>query len=204
MFVILQWRPYHLITLARRRGVHGMVFGPLGSVLTDISFWLSFVYFPFENLLLHRDDLHTPSSPYFPVRAQLEGFEGPFFYNVISHLFAHVRNQFFFCWHFGRTVELLVGGIYLCNCGVWLNWKRIIRCCGEVEDYMANMIVAQLLYLDAVDPKKVCILSFLFLEVFVKLISFIADELVSVRSPLSCPGFGLFKIQTSHCWSKIL
>ncbi|KAE9460457.1 hypothetical protein C3L33_07679, partial [Rhododendron williamsianum] len=67
-----------------------------------------------------RDDLHTPSSPYFPVRAQLEGFEGPFFYNVISHLFEH----------------------------------RIIRCCGEVEDHMANMIVAQLLYLDAVDPKK--------------------------------------------------
>lgn len=63
------------------------------------------MYFPFENLLLHRDDLHTPSSPYFPVRAQLEGFEGPFFYNVISHLFEHVRNQFFF--FVGILVELL-------------------------------------------------------------------------------------------------
>jgi ATP-dependent Clp protease protease subunit len=31
---------------------------------------------------------------------------------------------------------------------------RIIRCGGEVEDDMANTIVAQLLYLDAVDPKK--------------------------------------------------
>ncbi|KAG5514141.1 hypothetical protein RHGRI_035518 [Rhododendron griersonianum] len=68
-----------------------------------------------------RDDLHTPSSPYFPVHAQLEGFEGPpFFHNVISQLFEH----------------------------------RIIRCGGEVEDFMANMIVAQLLYLDAVDPTK--------------------------------------------------
>ncbi|KAI8522575.1 hypothetical protein RHMOL_Rhmol13G0007300 [Rhododendron molle] len=70
-----------------------------------------------------RDDLHTPSSPYFQVHAQGEGFEGPppmLFFNVISQLFEH----------------------------------RIIRCCGEVEDYMANMIVAQLLYLDAVDSKK--------------------------------------------------
>ncbi|KAM7481783.1 hypothetical protein LguiB_006366 [Lonicera macranthoides] len=31
---------------------------------------------------------------------------------------------------------------------------RIIRCGGEVEDEMANTIVAQLLYLDAIDPKK--------------------------------------------------
>ncbi|KAF7119528.1 hypothetical protein RHSIM_Rhsim13G0004600 [Rhododendron simsii] len=73
-----------------------------------------------------RDDLHTPSSPYFPVHAQWEGAEGPplmlqeRFFSVISQLFEH----------------------------------RIIRCGGEVEDYMANMIVAQLLYLDAVDPKK--------------------------------------------------
>ncbi|XP_004300444.1 PREDICTED: ATP-dependent Clp protease proteolytic subunit 5, chloroplastic [Fragaria vesca subsp. vesca] len=31
---------------------------------------------------------------------------------------------------------------------------RIIRCGGAVDDDMANIIVAQLLYLDAVDPKK--------------------------------------------------
>ncbi|KDO81679.1 hypothetical protein CISIN_1g0221612mg [Citrus sinensis] len=31
---------------------------------------------------------------------------------------------------------------------------RIIRCGGPVEDDMANIIVAQLLYLDAVDPNK--------------------------------------------------
>ncbi|XP_010556690.1 PREDICTED: ATP-dependent Clp protease proteolytic subunit 5, chloroplastic [Tarenaya hassleriana] len=31
---------------------------------------------------------------------------------------------------------------------------RIIRCGGSVDDDMANIIVAQLLYLDAVDPKK--------------------------------------------------
>lgn len=33
--------------------------------------------------------------------------------------------------------------------------QRIIRCGGPVEDDMANIIVAQLLYLDAVDPNKV-------------------------------------------------
>eukprot|EP00899_Mesostigma_viride_P027744 jgi/Mesvir1/8154/Mv12465-RA.1 len=32
--------------------------------------------------------------------------------------------------------------------------QRIIRCGGAVDDDMANVIVAQLLYLDAVDPKK--------------------------------------------------
>ncbi|XP_072052563.1 ATP-dependent Clp protease proteolytic subunit 5, chloroplastic-like [Arachis hypogaea] len=31
---------------------------------------------------------------------------------------------------------------------------RIIRCGGAVDDDMANIIVAQLLYLDAVDPNK--------------------------------------------------
>lgn len=31
---------------------------------------------------------------------------------------------------------------------------RIIRCGGPVDDHMANIIVAQLLYLDAVDPNK--------------------------------------------------
>jgi ATP-dependent Clp protease protease subunit len=72
-----------------------------------------------------RDDLQTPSSPYFPVLAQ-QGEEGPppmlqeRFFTVISQLFEH----------------------------------RIIRCGGEVADDMANMIVAQLLYLDAVDPNK--------------------------------------------------
>lgn len=165
MFVILQWRPCYTITLGSQRGLGGMVFGPLGSVLSDSSYWLSSVYCPFENfwILLHRDDLHTPSSPYFPVLAQY-GEEGPppmlqeRFFTVISQLFEHVRNQFFFFFLF--FVGLLkFGGIYLFDLGVWLNRKRIIRCGGEVADDMANMIVAQLLYLDAVDPNKVCILS---------------------------------------------
>lgn len=39
--------------------------------------------------------------------------------------------------------------------------QRIIRCGGAVDDDMANIIVAQLLYLDAVDPKKVCTILFL-------------------------------------------
>lgn len=36
-----------------------------------------------------------------------------------------------------------------------LTVQRIIRCGGAVDDDMANIIVAQLLYLDAVDPTKV-------------------------------------------------
>jgi hypothetical protein len=34
--------------------------------------------------------------------------------------------------------------------------QRIIRCGGAVDDDMANLIVAQLLYLDAADPNRVC------------------------------------------------
>lgn len=33
--------------------------------------------------------------------------------------------------------------------------QRIIRCGGAVDDDMANLIVAQLLYLDAADPNRV-------------------------------------------------
>lgn len=46
------------------------------------------------------------------------------------------------------------------------NWflKRIIRCGGPVDADMANFIVAQLLYLDAVDPNKVCFLVFPFVK----------------------------------------
>ncbi|XP_020520586.1 ATP-dependent Clp protease proteolytic subunit 5, chloroplastic isoform X3 [Amborella trichopoda] len=69
------------------------------------------------------DDLHIPSSPYFPIA---QAGQGPppmvqeRFQSVISQLFQH----------------------------------RIIRCGGAVDDDMANVIVAQLLYLDAVDPYK--------------------------------------------------
>ncbi|KAJ0449819.1 putative endopeptidase Clp [Helianthus annuus] len=38
---------------------------------------------------------------------------------------------------------------------------RIIRCGGAVDDDMANIIVAQLLYLDAVDPTKVFKISYI-------------------------------------------
>ncbi|KAG6426818.1 hypothetical protein SASPL_111052 [Salvia splendens] len=74
--------------------------------------------------LTRWDDLHIPSSPYFPAYAQ--GGQGPppmvqeRFMSVISQLFQY----------------------------------RIIRCGGAVDDDMANIIVAQLLYLDAVDPTK--------------------------------------------------
>jgi hypothetical protein len=45
--------------------------------------------------------------------------------------------------------------------------QRIIRCGGAVDDDMANLIVAQLLYLDAADPNRVCLISqSLFFEKF--------------------------------------
>ncbi|CAH9141125.1 unnamed protein product [Cuscuta epithymum] len=70
-----------------------------------------------------REDLHVPSSPYFPAYAQGQGPPPMLqerFQSVLSQLFQY----------------------------------RIIRCGGAVDDDMANVIVAQLLYLDAVDPTK--------------------------------------------------
>lgn len=71
-----------------------------------------------------RDDLQVPSSPYFPSYAQ--GGQGP--PPMVQERFMSVISQLF---------------LY-----------RIIRCGGAVDDDMANIIVAQLLYLDAVDPSK--------------------------------------------------
>ncbi|XP_072974758.1 ATP-dependent Clp protease proteolytic subunit 5, chloroplastic-like [Typha angustifolia] len=71
-----------------------------------------------------RDDLAMPSSPYFPVEAQ--GGQGP--PPMVQERFQSVISQLF--------------------------QHRIIRCGGAVDDDMANIIVGQLLYLDAVDPTK--------------------------------------------------
>ncbi|XP_042399491.1 ATP-dependent Clp protease proteolytic subunit 5, chloroplastic-like [Zingiber officinale] len=71
-----------------------------------------------------RDDLVVPSSPYFPVMAR--GGQGP--PPMMMERFQSVISQLF--------------------------QHRIIRCGGPVDDDMANIIVAQLLYLDAVDPTK--------------------------------------------------
>ncbi|XP_039128515.1 ATP-dependent Clp protease proteolytic subunit 5, chloroplastic [Dioscorea cayenensis subsp. rotundata] len=71
-----------------------------------------------------RQDLEVPSSPYFPVEAQ--GGQGP--PPMVMERFQSVISQLF--------------------------QHRIIRCGGAVDDDMANIIVAQLLYLDAIDPNK--------------------------------------------------
>ncbi|CAA0831988.1 ATP-dependent Clp protease proteolytic subunit 5-chloroplastic [Striga hermonthica] len=71
-----------------------------------------------------RDDLRMPSSPYFPVNAR--GPRGPS--PMVQERFTSVLSQ--------------------------LLKYRIIRCGGEVNDDMANTIVAQLLCLDAADPTK--------------------------------------------------
>ncbi|CAI9781058.1 unnamed protein product [Fraxinus pennsylvanica] len=71
-----------------------------------------------------RDDLQVPSSPYVPAYAQ--GGQGP--PPMVQERFMSVISQLF--------------------------QHRIIRCGGAVDDDMANIIVAQLLYLDAVNPTK--------------------------------------------------
>ncbi|XP_057979899.1 ATP-dependent Clp protease proteolytic subunit 5, chloroplastic [Malania oleifera] len=71
-----------------------------------------------------RNDLQVPLSPYFPAYAQ--GGQGP--PPMVQERFHSVISQLF--------------------------QHRIIRCGGAVDDDMANIIVAQLLYLDAVDPNK--------------------------------------------------
>lgn len=71
-----------------------------------------------------RDDLQVPSSPYFPVEAQGEQGQPP----MLLESFHSVISQLF--------------------------QRRIIRCGGSIEDEMANIIVTQLLYLDAADPNK--------------------------------------------------
>ncbi|KAK1316162.1 hypothetical protein QJS10_CPA05g00221 [Acorus calamus] len=71
-----------------------------------------------------REDLVVPSSPYFPVEAQAGQGPPP----MVQERFQSVISQLF--------------------------QHRIIRCGGPVDDDMANIIVAQLLYLDAIDPTK--------------------------------------------------
>ncbi|KAL5859251.1 hypothetical protein ACOSQ4_000547 [Xanthoceras sorbifolium] len=72
-----------------------------------------------------REDLQIPSSPYFPANVQAQG---PPPNPMVQERFQSVINQLF--------------------------RHRIIRCGGAVDDDMANLIVAQLLYLDSVDPNK--------------------------------------------------
>ncbi|KAF5195622.1 Atp-dependent clp protease proteolytic subunit [Thalictrum thalictroides] len=72
-----------------------------------------------------RDDLQVPSSAYFPSSAT-QGGQGP--PPMVQERFQSVISQLF--------------------------QHRIIRCGGAVDDDMANIIVAQLLYLDAIDPTK--------------------------------------------------
>ncbi|KMZ59906.1 ATP-dependent Clp protease proteolytic subunit [Zostera marina] len=71
-----------------------------------------------------RDDLVMPSSPFFPVDAQAGQGPPP----LVQEKLQSVISQLF--------------------------QHRIIRCGGAVDDDMANIIVGQLLYLDAIDSNK--------------------------------------------------
>ncbi|KAG5251904.1 NUCLEAR ENCODED CLP PROTEASE family protein [Salix suchowensis] len=79
-----------------------------------------------EGIWSMRDDLQIPSSPFFPAYANGAQGQGP--PPMVHERFQSVIGQLF--------------------------QHRIIRCGGAVDDDMANIIVAQLLYLDAVDPNK--------------------------------------------------
>ncbi|KAK3198885.1 hypothetical protein Dsin_022300 [Dipteronia sinensis] len=79
-----------------------------------------------------RNDLKVPSSPYIPICGQ--GDEGPS--PMVHERFQSVLTQLF--------------------------QYRVIRCGGPVDDDMANILVSQLLYLDAMDPTKVTLVAFLF------------------------------------------
>uniref|UniRef100_A0A2P2MST5 ATP-dependent Clp protease proteolytic subunit n=1 Tax=Rhizophora mucronata TaxID=61149 RepID=A0A2P2MST5_RHIMU len=82
---------------------------------------------PRQGIWSIRDDLTTLSSPYFPAYADGQGQgQGP--PPMVQERSQSVISQLF--------------------------QHRIIRCGGPVDDDMANIIVAQLLYLDAVDPVK--------------------------------------------------
>ncbi|KAF8392006.1 hypothetical protein HHK36_022346 [Tetracentron sinense] len=74
-----------------------------------------------------REDLQVPSSPYLPSYAQGGQGSPP----MVQEHFQSVIGQLF--------------------------QYRIIRCDGAVDDDMANIIVAQLLYLDAIGPTKVVV-----------------------------------------------
>ena len=86
------------------------------------------------------------------------------FQSVISQLFQYVclssSSSSFLLFFFWLGIELLFGKLVFQLLIICFGIQRIIRCGGAVDDDMANIIVAQLLYLDAVDPNKVFILVF--------------------------------------------
>lgn len=107
--------------------------------------------------VIMQGDLQIPSSPYFPAYAQGQGpppMVQERFQSVITQLFQYV--QIYFGCEFGFTRLSFLSYYFLVSV-VSLIVKRIIRCGGAVDDDMANIILAQLLYLDAVDPEKVCL-----------------------------------------------
>jgi ATP-dependent Clp protease protease subunit len=73
-----------------------------------------------------RKDLEVPTSAYFGGSVVAQGGQGP--PPMLAERFQSVITQLF--------------------------QQRIIRCGGAVDDDMANLIVAQLLYLDAADPNR--------------------------------------------------
>lgn len=96
--------------------------------------------------------MQLPSSLYFPAYAQ--GPQGPppmvqeRFHSVISQLFQYVCAFIIIYIYFSLSLSIIANNS--------TQLQRIIRCGGPVDDDMANILVGQLLYLDAIDPNKVC------------------------------------------------
>ncbi|KAL3613806.1 hypothetical protein CASFOL_041880 [Castilleja foliolosa] len=121
-----------------------------------------------------REDLQVPSSPYFPAYAQAQGAPE----DVISTISirSSVSSKLKSSNLRSCSVKAIYAPVNSLRSGIWSIREdlqvpsspyfpayahaqgpppmRIIRCGGAVDDDMANIIVSQLLYLDAVDPTK--------------------------------------------------
>lgn len=96
------------------------------AAINSTGFWTPEAAVPNYDIWSIRNDLEVPTSGFLGEGARAQGGQGP--PPMLAERFQSVITQLF--------------------------QQRIIRCGGAVDDDMANLIVAQLLYLDAADPNR--------------------------------------------------
>jgi len=96
------------------------------AAINSTGFWTPEAVVPNYDIWSIRNDLEVPTSGFLGDSARAQGGQGP--PPMLAERFQSVITQLF--------------------------QQRIIRCGGAVDDDMANLIVAQLLYLDAADPNR--------------------------------------------------
>lgn len=96
------------------------------AAINSTGFWTPEGVVPNHDIWSIRKDLELPGSAFMGDSARAQGGQGP--PPMLAERFQSVITQLF--------------------------QQRIIRCGGAVDDDMANLIVAQLLYLDAADPNR--------------------------------------------------